>query len=166
MLENAGIPVPEWGTEDADEGKTILFRKDGLFGGAGITLYTPDSETMPEDYDFWTEFIPKVAEYRVHATKEQSLAFVRKEVEDVTQIMWNNHAGARQTRFRNETICPILDAIAVDSINALHMDFGAVDIIMDRYGRLSVLEVNSAPAIVTSETVADQYVMYFRSKHQ
>lgn len=71
----------------------------------------------------------------------------KKVIEDPATIAWNNSNGARQNRFRNITLLQPLTNLAIDAMGACGIVFGAVDIIMDKYGRMYVLEINTAPGL-------------------
>jgi glutathione synthase/RimK-type ligase-like ATP-grasp enzyme len=46
-----------------------------------------------------------------------------------------------------------VENLAVEAVDAMNLDFGAVDIIMDTDNNVFVLEVNSAPGLGNTETL-------------
>jgi len=106
---------------------------------------------------FFVEEIDKVEEYRIEVFKEPSSETLkafrghtkfpihsRQEQPfnwNRTNTTWESH-GYRSLREHYGMECLEL---AKEAVKALEYDFGAVDIIKDRSGRLYVLEVNSAP---------------------
>lgn len=55
-----------------------------------------------------------------------------------------------------------IEALAIQAVNALGLDFGAVDIIKDGDGNVFVLEVNTAPGL-GNESTLEAYVEAFKS---
>jgi len=127
-------------------------------GGSGISMVSSNSRAR-EGY-FYQKYIPKIAEFRVHVCGKHGVSWIRKKPEDESAITWNSNHAVQHT-FKNHIVRKALENLAVDACAALSYDFGAVDIIMDKYGTLYLLEVNSAPALTVDERV-NAYVDYFR----
>ena len=134
-----------------DDGRKILLaRKDGLFGGAGITICKTRDDVLravEHGCDFFEEYIPKIKEYRVHVCFGKAIGVSYKIPAHLNDVVWNNTAGGRQNILRNHTLFVVLSNIGKEAVKTVGYDYGAVDIIMDKYGRFYVLEVNSAPAL-------------------
>jgi hypothetical protein len=102
-----------------------------------------------------TEFVDKVAEYRVHSTMiSGALYATRKCIKNKGLLCWNNAnervLGSRET---DRLLLRRLALIGKKAIKAIGYDFGAVDVMMDEAGMLWVIEVNSAPALENDEAV-------------
>lgn len=103
-------------------------------------------------YENWyvSEFIPKVAEYRVFIVCGRAVCVAKKTPADAAAVAWNVAQGGRFDNVRWDE-WP-LKAVK-NSIKAFHLsglDFGGVDVMVDAAGETYVLEINSAPSL-TSE---------------
>ncbi len=137
-----------------------------LVHAQGKELYVVNSvadyKKLPKNIGYYSQFIPKDSEYRVHAAHGKILSVMRKPApEDPTQVAWNRH----QTE---DPFTPIpwsewnFDVClqAMKAIKALGLDFGAVDVIA-KDGIAYVLEVNTAPSLATSPYMLEKYANYF-----
>lgn len=87
------------------------------------------------DAPLYTKYIEKDAEYRVHIFKGECIDYVKKINDTESELGWRFLRGIKRL---DENI-----ELAIMAVNALGLDFGAVDII--RKDRKSyVLEVNTA----------------------
>lgn len=68
--------------------------------------------------------------------------------EAFTNVKWSDY---------NSAVCKV----ALEAIKALSLDFGGVDIILDREGKAYVLEVNTSPTLASSEYSMSRYAKYF-----
>jgi hypothetical protein len=104
--------------------------------------------------DFFTEYIEKVAEYRVWAFRRNVKGLYQKvrRYEGGTRaaIVWNwengyafDYVPSENRTAQQLEIC----RIGAAAIDALDLDFGAADLIVDGRGRIVVLEVNTAPGV-------------------
>lgn len=163
-LKNAGVPIPEYTTdpEEALEYPKVIAR--GVLNGnsgEGITIIDTDSLDRLPDAPLYTKFIPQKAEYRVHVFKGEIISYAKKQREDgnppqdATQEMIRSHGNG--WIFRKEGLRRLerVEKIAKDAINALGLDFGGVDVVMDMNGDVFVLEVNTACGI--QESTLDAY---------
>lgn len=101
--------------------------------------------------DYFVQYIPRRREYRVWAYRRRPLAVYEKimrypdryGVERSAGIGWNwNHGFAFE--FYHEAP-EAIKQLGCQAVDALGLDFGAVDIIHGMDGTLYVLEVNTAP---------------------
>lgn len=140
--------------------RTILTGHDG----AGIVLAKTIEECV--DAPLYTKYVKKDQEWRVHVMNGEAFFFQRKarkrDVPDAN-VNWQirNH-GNGFTFAHNEgrTPPPNLVAAAIDAVNTLGLDFGAVDCFHTARGKPFVLEVNTAPG-VEGESI-NRYVEAFR----
>jgi glutathione synthase/RimK-type ligase-like ATP-grasp enzyme len=168
ILEQNGIPAVE-NTDDKevakrwlDEGNIVFARKDGLSRGKGIKILHQGYE-VPEA-DFYTKYIKKRKEFRIHCTKFDVFDITqkkRKRDEEQNEFVRNRKNGwifARQ----DLKIPNNIEDLAIKTIKVLELDFGAVDIIYDlEEKKLKVLEVNTAPGL--EGTTLLKYVEMFKN---
>lgn len=167
MLEFAerGIRQPQF-TESSSEameqvsgGSRVLGRRLlNSSGGKGIVEFSlrDNPALLPEDFEgipLFTKYIPKVAEYRIHVFNEQVIDIQRKRRsrealanEEVNPRIRNHSNGWVFIRENYAPDSSVL-AIAISAVDVLGLDFGAVDIIVDKHAIPYVLEVNTAPGL-------------------
>ncbi|HEY6020587.1 MAG TPA: hypothetical protein VIY48_12065, partial [Candidatus Paceibacterota bacterium] len=122
------------------------------FGGAGIVLHDPGTDLSNDNSPLYVRYKKKKHEYLVHVLNGQVIdcTWKRKradfEGEHNTKI--RNLAGG-WVYCRDEIEIPQdLYEQAIKAVNALGLDFGAVDIIWNKKENKSyVLEVNTAPGL-------------------
>lgn len=119
------------------------------------------SDVLP---DFLVQYIKKRGEYRVHVAGGEVISVSKKkkreDVEEPDKIVWSSDKGWRFIEYNpNGYIREALEQIAIESVEALNYDFGAVDIIV-RDETPYVLEINSAPGMIDRR--AELYADYFR----
>lgn len=155
VLSGAGVQVPLWTANPAvakewqAKERTIVARKV-LTGheGAGIVIIEPGADLVQAP--LYTQYIFKVKEFRVHATRLKAFGTHQKIRDpDREPTSWKVRSWKNGFIFQrnNIKVNAARDALAVAAINALGLDFGAVDIIEDKNGNFYVLEVNTAPGI-------------------
>lgn len=139
----------EWGDNTTVVVRNILRGHSG----AGIVLVGP-GENLPQDAPLYVEYIKKRDEYRIHVFQGQVIDFAQKRVREGSEgnnFQIRNHDNGWV--FARENVNPpqaVLDQ-AVAAVNALELDFGAVDIGFNSYhGTATVYEVNTAPALVNT----------------
>jgi hypothetical protein len=138
-------------------------------GGKGIIEFEYKPGEAAPRAPFYTEYIPKKAEYRVHV--------FNGEVIDVQQKKKRRafDTDTRDTRVRNLAngyvytregiVAPVgMDTLAVNAVNAVGYSYGAVDIIYnEKRNQCFVLEVNSRPGLMgtTLEKYTDALIKHF-----
>lgn len=97
-----------------------------------------------------SQFIPKVAEYRVFMAQGRTICVAQKTPSNPMDVAWNVARGGRfdNVRWDEWPLRAIKDSIA--AFNLSDLDFGGVDVMVDNDGRSWILEINSAPSM-TSE---------------
>lgn len=147
------------------DGATVVERHK-LTGnsGEGIVICEPDGELG--NAKLYTKYIPKKNEYRVHVVNGQPIDIQRKaRVKDLPddQINWkvrNMDGGFIFARNEDHQVPPVVAHQGVLAVEALRLDFGAVDVIYnDKKGVAYVLEVNTAPGLMG--TTLEKYVEAF-----
>lgn len=97
------------------------------------------------DY-YISQYIAKVAEYRVFVCQGRAVWVAQKTPADPTAIAWNVARGGRfdNVRWDSWPLKVVKTAIAANALSGL--DFGGVDVMVDDLGHCYVLEINSAPS--------------------
>lgn len=169
-----GVDCPEY-TTDKDEalswldaGRTVVSRTLlRASGGRGITL-SRQGDALP-DAPLYVRYIKKSHEYRVHVFNtsviDTQIKLKRREVpnDEVNYQIRNYHNGFIFGRADVQP-CSTRDDLSVRAVNALGLDFGAVDLIYNtRRDKWYVLEVNTAPGLQGSTLsnyalVINQYI--------
>lgn len=111
---------------------------------------------------YYSEFVDKKQEFRLHIGHGKVLNYLEKPKPDNGQIAWNRainedpFINIKWDDYNNE-VC----TLAIKALNILGLDFGAVDIMLDKNGKTSLLEVNTAGTLASSEYSMQRYSMYF-----
>jgi glutathione synthase/RimK-type ligase-like ATP-grasp enzyme len=157
-MESQGVSVPRYHTSLVGQEREgmIWVGREQLSGhsGQGIVLLTEHTTLI--NCPLYTEYIPKVREYRAIVVGDNVVDLKQKKKRrpvseenpdgwegEHDEHVWNLDGGyifARDGINRPDGI----DQLSVSAVSALGLDFGAVDIIEDASGVLYVLEVNTA----------------------
>lgn len=152
-LQERGVSIPEYtcDREIARRWGCVVARQvlTGS-GGKGITLCSKHQE-IPEA-PLYVCYVKKSAEYRVHVFRGQVIDIQekrkRRDFEGTVDTKIRNH-NKGWVFCRDDVHAP--DSViqqALRAVEALGLDFGAVDVIYNRhYNRAFVLEVNTAPGL-------------------
>ena len=130
-----------------------------------------DEESVPTA-PLYTLGVSNNGEYRVHVFKDEVILYQKKSRrlidEDEVDVPTDEQSDIRNLesgwvyRTGNLERLERIEHLALDTIKALGLDFGAVDIIMDSEGAVFVLEVNTAPGLGNTQT-KDAYINAFNS---
>jgi len=158
-LNSKGISIPASYTNTSYmHPEKLYMARTTLTGHSGRGIVVGTLESLPQA-PLYVEYIDKVREYRVIATKDRVVDTKQKkkrssprdtdgEVIEDERIEHNEHVWNLDGGYifaRNDIVNPNgLGQLGIDAIVALGLDFGAVDIIEDAEGKLYVLEVNTA----------------------
>ncbi len=112
---------------------------------------------------YYSNFIDKVKEYRVHCAHGKILNFLEKPNPGGNQIAWNRAQGndafeSIKWADYNFNVC----VQALKACKALGADFLGIDVVVDRQGKAWVLEGNSSPTLNSSEYSSQRYAKYFQ----
>lgn len=132
-----------------NKGNTVVVRMT-LTGHSGAGIIIVEEGQVIPDAPLYTRYIFKVKEYRVHATCDGVIDTQRKVRDpDVEPLSWKVRSHANGFIFQRNNINPseARDNLAISAVKTLGLDFGAVDIVQDKEGKLYVLEVNTAPGL-------------------
>lgn len=163
-LEKAGVPCCEWtiyGAQAMKWGKRFLGRDSYTGrGGEGITVYEPGA--TPIQHKFYVKYFIKTREFRIHVLNGEAF-WVQEKKKKLKE-----HGGGEDKYIRShdrgwcfafkhldKEPCPeLVKEVAIKAIKAVGLDFGAVDIGWNKNGKVCVFEINTAPGIENSTTVA------------
>lgn len=180
MLKNSGIKVPQFETDMSYDqsmvrfwGKVVVRHKLKGHSGDGVEIYNQD-ENLPTA-PLYTEYIPAKAEYRVHIFDGNVIDITKKvRNEDdfepdptEEEIMIKSHRNGWNFARGGIKFNPQLGRVAIKSVKALGLDFGAVDIIKGEDNELYVLEVNTAVGL--GNTTLNSYsnaIMNYKINHE
>lgn len=164
LLDAQGIPIPYWTTEipnQLERGNNAIWLQRATVtgsGGEGITVIR--EENTFGRAPLYVKYIRKSAEYRVHVVNGVAIqtAQKRRELDNEQtpdQALIRNHENGwifavnDVTPLTRETL-----ALAVRAVTALGLDFGAVDLIIEKNtNRAVILEINSAPGLGSPTTI-------------
>lgn len=165
-LQEAEVSVPpfalNWGTAAAwgEAGEVVVCRTLlRANSGRGIVVASTTEELV--DAPLYVKYIKKQDEYRVHVFTGHVIDVQRKmRNRDVPgeQVNWQvrNHSNGFVFGRGGVEASERLKQLAVDAVEAIGLDFGAVDIIYNaRHDTYYVLEVNTAPGL--TGTTLDKY---------
>lgn len=152
-----------WGTR----GDRVLARRDGSYGGMGIVcIEAGDTKALSaQAADFYTRYFDKTHEFRFHIFRQRVIDVVQKKrlndakpAKDLTEQTVRNFANG-WIEAHNNLHLPgdsrrIIADTACRAVEALGLDFGAVDIMciftgpgQSTLASLAVCEVNTAPGL-------------------
>ena len=173
------VSVPDFTVDRAEaykwieDGKIVCVREK-LTGHSGEGLVLLQGEEEWGEYNhgdakLYVKYIPKRDEFRVHVFKGEVFDVQRKGMDpNVPKDLINFQIRNAQNGFifvRNEDQSNYPKQIyeeAIKSIEAVGLDFGAVDIIWNEYRKTAyVLEVNTAPGL--TGTTLTNYINKFSS---
>lgn len=170
VLKESGVSVPEFLTatpsEDTSDGQGIWLARHTLTGsgGKGITVVRP-GDVFPSA-PMYVQYIPKLVEFRVHVFRQLNGydTLVRQKLRQSTayqtmdqRLIRNHDNGWVFGNVRDEDGADKAKAAATKAVEALGLNFGAVDVIIGRDdGVAYVLEINTAPGL-TSDAALDFY---------
>lgn len=155
----------EWARERQEEGRTVLARTLlRASGGRGIEKILPDTVDIPHAL-LYTEYVRKASEWRVHVFQGE-VFFVQRKIarpdSEPSDWMIRNHDNGFifQQDYNRDAWHEELGELAVQAVERLGLDFGAVDLIWNNHqNRGFVLEVNTAPGLEgrTLEAYTEQF---------
>jgi hypothetical protein len=139
----------------------MIGRKDFHSQGKDMVFIESEEDIVPMDY--YIEYVPIKKERRYHVVKGNVIAASYKyggETEGKGEYCRNFKTGWRFSEYKPE---PKLATVAKKAVDALGLDFGAVDLIIGEDNKIYVLEVNTAPGLI--EKRAECYAEAFRGNY-
>jgi D-alanine-D-alanine ligase-like ATP-grasp enzyme len=165
-MKGAGINVPDF-TTDINDAKRWIAEDKIVFcrtllranSGRGIVIAKVVAELVRAP--LYVKYIRKEKEYRLHVFNGKVIDLVEKrrrtgfqEATNYNKYVRSYEQGWIMAR-DGVVVTEETRSQAIRAVQALGLDFGAVDIVMDRNGKPMILEVNTAPGI--QGTTLDNY---------
>jgi len=161
QLDNTGVPVPAFTQDRSDIGPAndddehdlnwpVLGRDEQHSRGSDIELLMQYRDAyLVSGKHHYVDYIPTRLEYRMHVVDGDVIKVHEKRLRSEADM----HPGWIRNQehgwvFVNPREAPPDDQLAIDAIEALDLDFGAVDVIRaEGTDEEYVLEVNTAPSL-------------------
>ena len=106
-------------------------------------------EELGEGNYYINEFIPKVAEYRVFVMQGRAVCVAEKTPGNPDDVAWNVAKGGRFDNVRWDDWPLKAVKKSIEAFNLSGLDFGGVDVMVDKEGEVYILEINSAPSLTS-----------------
>lgn len=158
LFKAKGIAIPDFTTDYelakqwVQDGHWIVARSLlESHSGNGITL-AKTLEELPNDSKLYVKYFKKLYEFRVHVFNGEVIDYVQKRKRNnLPDENYNKYIRSHSNGWvfcrDNCIVRDNVKTLALSAVNALGLDFGAVDIVMTSSGKSKVLEVNCAPAL-------------------
>lgn len=159
-LREREISVPLFHESFPNEPGVWLARSRRGFGGRDIQVANGYPVVGAE---FYSRYVPNEREYRIHVVCGEVIRVQRKYLErpDWRRSEYiKNHANGYVFEAPSRKLNKSRLDVAVRAVEALGLDFGAVDLVVGEDGLEYVLEVNTAPAC--SPLTLSAYVAAFK----
>lgn len=160
ILSNEGISTPEFHKRGELEGSNGIWFGRETFHKKGKDIVICEQKddgieilnnVSAEKITHLTKYIPVDREYRVHVMGNEVIQVCIKIPDDNTHekdMIRNLEHGWHFAECNDwVNMYKKMKQMAIDSVNILGLDFGAVDIILGKDGKYYVLEVNTAPGL-------------------
>lgn len=167
IMQRAGVNVPKIVTPENITNADLPVICRPHFHAKGKNFITLNSISefknhySPTRY-YYSAFIDKVKEFRVHCAHSKILNFLEKPNPKNGNIAWNraqNGEAFENVKWNDYNFNCGIEAIK--AVKALELDFGGVDVLLDRNGKAWILEINTSPTLASSEYSMSRYAMYF-----
>jgi len=144
----------KWGKEHEIVARTLVEAS----GGRGIALVPVGGALPPAK--LYTIYSPKRAEFRIHVMQGQIIDEQQKKLKEGTEnpnTKIRSHANGWIFARQDIKVPEVVKTAAINAINALGLDFGAVDIgYQEAKDRAVIYEVNTAPGL--EGTTLENYI--------
>lgn len=158
MLKEKQIPTVPFALTSQGMPTPLLGRSLHHSKGDDILVYrfNPHLAGMNgRHHDFFTQLIPKSAEYRVWAYRRIPIGVYEKVLTYPNKLgrrgrsreIWNRRNGYGFFFRKSEDLDAELRTLGASAVDGVGLDFGAADIIRGGDGKYYVLEINSAPGV-------------------
>jgi glutathione synthase/RimK-type ligase-like ATP-grasp enzyme len=152
ILRDRGIPVPELDTDPEAlverVGYPILGRRTQHARGTDIVLCLQRRDYRRRPRDYYVAYVPTNREYRLHVAGGEVIRVQGKYLDvSADYLPWlRNYSTGHRFRAPRRRLHNARLNDAVGAVEALGLDFGAVDLIVADNGAHYVLEVNTSPS--------------------
>lgn len=154
-LQEAGLPTVPFSRDfGAVRDHAVVYGRSCYgSGGTGIVLYDPErvgEGYQPGHHDFYTGGIDRHREYRVHVVGNNVIRVQGKYLEDPGADRQGGRVCNHANGYRFKTPQKKLNQARLDdcvaAVQAMGLDFGAVDMVLGTDRKHYILEVNTGPA--------------------
>lgn len=140
-MRQSGLPVPPF--KNSYSGIKLIGRLDNHMHGSNTFIINSEQQfTDARKATHFMEYIDVEREFRIHVVDGKVIKISEK-------IPVGNHANGAKFLNTKFELKPTLRKLAVEAVECLGFDFGAVDIIYSQLSGFYVLEVNTAPCLVS-----------------
>lgn len=156
-LAAIGVTIPEFALSSGDVaeewGQVVCRSLTRASAGKGIDIVTyKDMFNLGRTYPLYVQYIKKTKEFRVHVFNGGIIDVQEKRAiknfEGTIDYKVRSHERGWAFCRDGIDVPPPVFEVAVDAVDALNLDFGAVDIIWNRHHKKAyVLEINTAPGL-------------------
>ena len=152
ILRDRGIPVPDYDTDPeqlvARAGYPILGRRFQHARATDVVLCLQRRDWRRQPRDYYVAYIPTNREYRLHVAGGEVIRVQGKYLDVPSEyVPWvRNYASGHRFRAPRRRLHNARLESAIGAVEALGLDFGAVDLIVADDGSHYVLEVNTSPS--------------------
>ena len=101
----------------------------------------------PDGYT--SNFFDKTEEFRVAVVQGRAVWVAKKTPGNKEDLAWNVAKGGRFDNVRWNDWPLKAVRVAIEAFDLTKLDFGGVDVMVDKDGNVSVLEINSAPSLTS-----------------
>lgn len=171
-LKESNVPAPTYWTDrataEAERGESIVLERHSLTGQSGSGIVVKRVGEALGNAPLYVRYVRKQREFRVHVFGGKAVAVQEKKLESeaeqtADQKLIRNHANGWVFCVNDVAEPDGLRDLAVSACNAVALDFGAVDMIQGKDGKLYVLEINTKPGL-SSPTILDAYASAIQEK--
>lgn len=169
ILAEAGISVPRAVTPICDNINYPVIARPSVHAKGRNFIILKNVNEFQRHFDnnehrgwYYSEFVDKVKEYRVHCAHGRILNYLEKPNPGNGQIAWNRALNGEA--FTNVKWSDYDSRIALEclkAVKAIGLDFAGVDVIVDAQGNPYILELNTSPTLNSSEYSMQRYAKYF-----
>jgi len=152
LMRDQGIPVPDFDTDPEAlverVGFPILGRRTQHARATDVVLCLQRRDWRRRPRDYYVAYVPTTREYRLHVAGGEVIRVQGKYL-DVSEdyLPWiRNFATGYRFRAPRRRLHNTRLNDAVGAVEALGLDFGAVDLIVSDNGSHYILEVNTSPS--------------------
>lgn len=162
ILRGAGVRVPNWSINPEDLEYPFIGRRVHHARGTDIVLCLQRGDWTRNPRDYYVQYVPTVREFRIHVVAGEVIRVQGKFLDrpELAQPWVRNYGSGYRFRAPRRRLNGSRLEAAVASVEALGLDFGAVDLLIGDDNLEYVLEVNTAPAC--SPLTAAQYAGAFQ----
>lgn len=139
--------------EYVDSGMVVRPNKHSRGRNLTVTYDYPSLVAAMAEYghgSYCGLLIRKVSEYRVFVVSGRAVCIAEKTPGNPDDIAWNVARGGRFDNIRWDNWPLQAVRKSVEAFNLSGLDFGGVDVMLDKDGEAFIIEINSAPSL-TSE---------------